>query len=203
MFLFRYFGMYVVKVLGGHSQGKCRKVMIKYAFQGQTTASRSYKWLLCLHQHACIWITTKLYCKCKYNYLLYCQHLWLNMHFIFCWYILIISWQDYNNTFINTQGSSLEQIRERPTGFLMMEVISSRWELHYSRSGLWTWYTLCIIWLISFVLESIDIWLVWLIWSKRCILCNIWLIDIYECVIHRCLLLDVAYVCTIRLLNPI
>jgi hypothetical protein len=37
---------------------------------------------------------------------------------------VVLSQQDYENTFINAQGSSLEHIRERLTGFMVSEVIS-------------------------------------------------------------------------------
>jgi hypothetical protein len=42
------------------------------------------------------------------------------------------SWQDYENGFINTQGSSLEDIRARLVGFIVSEVINQKGEFHFS-----------------------------------------------------------------------
>jgi hypothetical protein len=44
--------------------------------------------------------------------------------------LLILSWQDYENAFINAQGSSLEHIRERLAAFIVSEVISLRGEFY-------------------------------------------------------------------------
>jgi hypothetical protein len=40
-------------------------------------------------------------------------------------------WQDYQNAFINAAGSSLEHIRERPSAFIISEVISPKGEFHF------------------------------------------------------------------------
>jgi hypothetical protein len=42
-----------------------------------------------------------------------------------------IMWQDYQNAFINAAGSSLEHIRERPSAFIISEVISPKGEFHF------------------------------------------------------------------------
>jgi hypothetical protein len=41
-------------------------------------------------------------------------------------------WQDYQNTFINVTGSSLEHIRERLATFIMSQIISPKGEFHFS-----------------------------------------------------------------------
>jgi hypothetical protein len=42
-----------------------------------------------------------------------------------------IVWQDYQNDFIIVTGSSLEHIRERPSVFIVSEVISLKGEFHF------------------------------------------------------------------------
>jgi hypothetical protein len=44
---------------------------------------------------------------------------------------LILSWQDYENTFINVAGSSLEHIRERLAAFIVSEIFSPNGEFHF------------------------------------------------------------------------
>jgi hypothetical protein len=43
-----------------------------------------------------------------------------------------IVWQDYQNAFINTAGSSLKHIIERLAAFIVLEVISSNREFHFN-----------------------------------------------------------------------
>jgi hypothetical protein len=43
-----------------------------------------------------------------------------------------ILWQDYQNAFINTVGSSLEHIGERLAVFIVSKVISPKGEFHFS-----------------------------------------------------------------------
>jgi hypothetical protein len=45
---------------------------------------------------------------------------------------LILPWQDYENVFINAQGSGLEHIRDRLAGFIVSKVISRKGEFHFS-----------------------------------------------------------------------
>jgi hypothetical protein len=42
-----------------------------------------------------------------------------------------IEWQDYQNTFINVAGSSLEHIRDRLSAFIVSGVISPKGEFHF------------------------------------------------------------------------
>jgi hypothetical protein len=42
-----------------------------------------------------------------------------------------IMWQDYQNTFINATGSSLEHFRERLVEFIILEIISPKGEFHF------------------------------------------------------------------------
>jgi hypothetical protein len=46
-------------------------------------------------------------------------------------HFLVISWQDYDIEFINTNGSSLEHIRERIAKFLITQVINPKGEFHF------------------------------------------------------------------------
>jgi hypothetical protein len=42
-----------------------------------------------------------------------------------------IVWQDYQNTFINAIGSTLEHIRERLSAFIVSEVINLKGEFYF------------------------------------------------------------------------
>jgi hypothetical protein len=42
-----------------------------------------------------------------------------------------LSWQDYENAFINVKCSILEHIRERLAAFIISEVLCPRGEFHY------------------------------------------------------------------------
>jgi hypothetical protein len=44
----------------------------------------------------------------------------------------LIVWEDYQNTFINVAGFSLEHIRERLAAFIVSQVISPNGEFHFS-----------------------------------------------------------------------
>jgi hypothetical protein len=46
-------------------------------------------------------------------------------------YFSFLSWQDYENAFINAKGSSLEHIRERLAAFIVSEVLSPKGEFDY------------------------------------------------------------------------
>jgi hypothetical protein len=56
----------------------------------------------------------------------------MHIHLLLIYILLILSWWDYKNAFINAQGSSLEHIRERLVGFIVSEVISQKGEFHFS-----------------------------------------------------------------------
>jgi hypothetical protein len=89
--------------------------------------------LLCLLKHGFIWSVAKLWCKYK------CIYFTLLLTFIIKYgyssfantYFSFLSWQDYENAFINVQGSSLEHIRERLATIIISEVLSPRGEFHY------------------------------------------------------------------------
>jgi hypothetical protein len=91
--------------------------------------------LLCLLKHGCIWRVAELQCKCKCIYFTLLSTFMIKYPYSSCaniYILLILSCQNYENAFINAQGSSLEHIRERLAWFIVWEVIRSRGEFHYS-----------------------------------------------------------------------
>jgi hypothetical protein len=124
----------VVKVLGGQPKRERRKVKHHTTFCVQQQPSdNTCDFYVFLNKVA--FGAAELRCKCKCIYFTLLSTFMINCvysSFANIYIFLILSWQDYENAFINVQSSSFKHIRERLARFIVSEVISSRREFHFS-----------------------------------------------------------------------
>jgi hypothetical protein len=148
-------------------------------------------WLLCLLKHGCIWSATELRCKCKCIYFT----------------LLLMFMIKYAYSSFTSRYFSFYRGKTTKTLWLTQQVLASstlergyrhssyrkslvqKGEFHFTPHALcYMTAILCVIvnWYIGFVVETMNT------------LCNIWLVNIIECVISLWLYVSVCVCCLCR-----